>query len=413
MIGASYAHYSGRYTSSIFGRNTPVANAGRVTSVYNGPAGQGYDFAPAYDLANYSIVVGIVPDREHLPGRRSRVAADARVHAVGGADARRKGAVRAMYVWRKATGLVESFIDDPTAAGKTTVVAERHDVRHVRQRLLPQLATTRCATTRRSSCWATTRLRSNWSVAGHWTVQLKNEGNYEGEAANAAGLRLGARRLSGDCSSRAATSRWAASTTTSSTRCALWSTYQLSLGRFGALDITPMWRYNSALTYSLVANSVPLSAVQRARNPGYARLPGSGTNGRRRCSSASAAARSSRATASSISASTYQVPVWTTLKPWVKLEVLNVLNNDKLIAWDTTITVDPASALDADGLPTGYLQGARFGQGTSTAQLSASAPGPDRRPHVPRRLRLALLTRVQEKSTGGLLFNFLFDSCYE
>lgn len=29
--GASYAHYSGRYTTSIFGRNTLVANAGRVT----------------------------------------------------------------------------------------------------------------------------------------------------------------------------------------------------------------------------------------------------------------------------------------------------------------------------------------------------------------------------------------------
>ena len=46
VVGASYAHYAGRYTSSIFGRNTPVANSGRVTSVYNGPAGQGYDFAP-------------------------------------------------------------------------------------------------------------------------------------------------------------------------------------------------------------------------------------------------------------------------------------------------------------------------------------------------------------------------------
>ena len=28
-----------------------------------------------------------------------------------------RGAVRAMYVWRKATGLVESFVDDPTAVG--------------------------------------------------------------------------------------------------------------------------------------------------------------------------------------------------------------------------------------------------------------------------------------------------------
>ena len=56
----------------------------------------------------------------------------------------------------------------------------------------------------------------------------------------------------------------------------VWSIYNVDLGRFGALDVTPMWRYNSALTYSLAANSVPLSAVQRARNPGYARLPGIG-----------------------------------------------------------------------------------------------------------------------------------------
>lgn len=34
---------------------------------------------------------------------------------------------------------------------------------------------------------------------------------------------------------------------------------------------------------------------------------------------------------------------------------------------DTTITADPASALDSNGLPTGHLQGVRFGQGTSTA----------------------------------------------
>ena len=72
---------------------------------------------------------------------------------------------------------------------------------------------------------------------------------------------------------------------------------------------------------------------------------------------------------------TYQVPVWKTLKPWVKMEVLNALNNDKLITWDTTIAVDPASALDADGLPTGYVKGARFGQGTSTANYPRPRPG--------------------------------------
>src|SRR5687767_3835132 len=121
VVGASYAHYAGRYTSSIFGRNTPVANAGRVTSVYNGPAGQGYDFAPAYDLANYSVVSGSFPTAnifldEDLGSPITREFTLSAAQALGA-----KGAVRAMYVWRHATGLAESFIDNPTASGKTVV----------------------------------------------------------------------------------------------------------------------------------------------------------------------------------------------------------------------------------------------------------------------------------------------------
>ena len=49
------------------------------------------------------------------------------------------GAVRAMYVWRKATGLVESFIDDADGGRQDDGRAERHHVRRLRQRLLPQL----------------------------------------------------------------------------------------------------------------------------------------------------------------------------------------------------------------------------------------------------------------------------------
>ena len=55
--------------------------------------------------------------------------------------------------------------------------------------------------------------------------------------------------------------------------------------------------------------------------------------------------------------------------------MLNALNNDKLIAWDTTMTVDPNSALDANGLPTGYLQGRALWPGHVDRELSASAPG--------------------------------------
>ena len=64
---------------------------------------------------------------------------------------------------------------------------------------------------------------------------------------------------------------------------------------------------------------------------------------------------------------TYRVPVWNTVSPWIKVEVLNALDNQKAIAWDTTIAPDPTSALDASGLPTGYVTGPRYGEATSTA----------------------------------------------
>ena len=53
------------------------------------------------------------------------------------------------------------------------------------------------------------------------------------------------------------------------------------------------------------------------------------------------------------------------VKPWVKLEAYNLFNNQKQIAWDKTVSVDATSALDANGLPTGYVEGPNFGKATS------------------------------------------------
>ena len=57
----------------------------------------------------------------------------------------------------------------------------------------------------------------------------------------------------------------------------LWAVYNQSLGGAGTVTIAPIWRYNSAQTYSLFSSGVPLSAIQLARNPGYAQLPGGGS----------------------------------------------------------------------------------------------------------------------------------------
>ena len=129
------------------------------------------------------------------------------------------GEVRAIYVWRKATGLVESFIDDATAAGKTTVV-QNGTTFGVFDNVYYRNSDDVVRNYQALETMGNYRLRSNWSVAGHWTLQLKNDGNFEGEAANQPGVGSRCSVTIRRCSSRIATSRWAVSTTTSSTRCA-------------------------------------------------------------------------------------------------------------------------------------------------------------------------------------------------
>ena len=60
----------------------------------------------------------------------------------------------------------------------------------------------------------------------------------------------------------------------------------------------------------------------------------------------------------------YNIPVFRTLRPWVKFDVYNLFNNQKLIAWNTTVSQDPASPKDSLGYATGYIKGATFGTAT-------------------------------------------------
>ena len=53
----SYGHYSGRYNQVQFSANTSVSNPSEVDYVYSGPAGEGSDFAPGFDIANYRQAV--------------------------------------------------------------------------------------------------------------------------------------------------------------------------------------------------------------------------------------------------------------------------------------------------------------------------------------------------------------------
>jgi hypothetical protein len=372
-LGASYALYSGKYVQNYFNRNTAVGNPARVTRTYNGPAGQGLDFAPAFDPANYTITSGTFPTANVFFADDLSSASTREFTLSAGRQFRGTSVLRATYVWRDTGNVIETFTDDPTATGRTSVVTGGTSL-GVFDNVYYRNSDDPTRAYQGLELQGSSRPRTWLTVAGHWTVQLKNDGNFEGEAASSPGIGS----TLGDYPEILVADRNFPEGRLDDFqrhKVRLWSVLNVGLGRFGSVDVTPLWRYNSALTYSLTAGSVPLSAIQRANNPGYARLPGSGATGSQTLFFGERGSQEFAGYGLVDLGVTYQVPVWDRLRPWVKFEVLNALDNDKLIGWDTTVTADATSALDANGLPTGYVRGARFGQGTSTAHYPRPRPG--------------------------------------
>ena len=71
-------------------------------------------------------------------------------------------------------------------------------------------------------------------------------------------------------------------------------------------------------------------------------------------------------------AASYNLAVWRTLRPWFKVEVYNLLNNTKRIAWDRTVTANAASTLPPVGTgPTAMLAARAASAEYVSARLAA------------------------------------------
>jgi hypothetical protein len=139
-----------------------------------------------------------------------------------------------------------------------------------------------------------------------------------------------------------------------------WTHYDIEMGRAGRANIGLLWRFDSGGVYSLAAGNQPLSDIQLARDPGYASIPPSQTLffGARGSEFFESASRFDLAL-------NYDIPVYKKLRPWLKARFATCSTTVRSSPSNTTITPDPESPLDKDGLPTGFTRGSRFGQGTS------------------------------------------------
>jgi hypothetical protein len=371
VFHVTYAHYSGRYNDAQIGANSSVGNPALTIGIYNGPAGQGRNFAPGINPANYDIVFGSFPVANIFmaPGLSSPVTKEFTVS--GGTDLGGKGSMQVTYIWRKMTNFIEDFID--IANGTTHVVQNGIDFGTFTNVIYKNSDVPK-RDYQGIVFQAAYRLNSNWQVAGNYTLQLTNDGTFAGEGQNTPGISS----AYGDFPVTGLPSIYTRGYPDGHlydyqrSKLRLWTIYMFNLNRVGRLSVSGLLRADSGLTYSLAAASVPMSSIQTnlLNQAGYPDSPSSQTVyfGNR-------GSQFFPGYALFDTSINYEIPVFKSARPWLKFDVYNLLNNEKLISYNTTVNPDKNSPLDSTGMPTGYVQGSKFGQATGTGNYPAPFQG--------------------------------------
>jgi hypothetical protein len=358
VVQATYGHYAGKYSEAQFSQNTNVGNPNELVGIYTGPAGQGRAFAPGFTPDNYDTIFGDFPTANVFfeDGLSSPTTREWTLQAGGEIGGRGYGKVA--YIHRHVTGFVEDFVIADN--GATTVIRDGRNFGTFDNKIFRNAddPVRRYQALQFQSRYA---FSNAWSLNGHWTVQLKNEGNFEGEGTNQPGLSS----VIGDYPEIHDPARHfpiGATDDFQRHRVRVWTIHSASFDRVGALTSSLLWRYEGRQAYSLRADGVPLTPVQEARlaELGYASGPADQTiyfgRGTGRFDDYSIFDASLN----------YQIPVWDELRPWLKLDLFNVFNYNEPYRFNTAVRLDPNSPVDALGIPTGFIPDPNFGEPTSS-----------------------------------------------
>jgi hypothetical protein len=364
IVHVTYGQYSGRYNEVQIRSNSPVANPLYISTVYQGPPGQGVNFAPGFDRNNYPLT----PANATVSDATQNVSLDPKMTSplthefttsYGLNVANGRGYAEIGYVYRKTGNMIEDFytiangttnvVVNGISAGRfTNRVYRNTDIAHREYHAL--------------TFQSRHRITSNWMVNGHYTLQLKNNGNYEGEQTNQPAYVS----IIGDYPEAFSADRnypYGRLQDFQRSRLRAWTIYTLPMNRAGALSLSGLWRVDSARVYSLAARNQAVTAQQRAllAAAGYPDVPSANGNHVFFASRGSETFKGYGVFDTSIN---YDIPVFRTLRPWVKFDIYNLFNNRKLIAWNTTVSQNRVGPLDALGLATTYTPAAAFGTAT-------------------------------------------------
>jgi hypothetical protein len=372
VVQATYGHYSGKYSEAQFAANTDVGTPSRVTYNYTGPAGQGRDFAPAYNLANYTTVASASFPTANIFFADATTSPN--VHEATfsvGRELGQKGYVKVTYQFRR----WYDFLEDSIQLSNGTVNVNRNGANLTLTKAIYDNTNDINREYQALVFYNTYRFSSNLTLGANYTLQLKNHGNSNVEAANQPGIPslLGDYpEILGPALDRYVPYGRLADYQQHKLR--VYGTFTQGLGAFGDIDVSPIWRVDSGTTYSLIASNYPITPTELARNPGY---PDNDINASRTFNLffGERGVSDFEGYGAMDLAVTYSIPIWRSARPWIKIEAFNVFNNQKLFRWDTTVTANNSSPRDASGLPTAYVNSPNFGTATADTHFPQPIPG--------------------------------------
>ena len=377
----TYGQYAGRYNESQVGGNSPVGNPNYLPLLYQGPAGQGWAFATStgMNLANYPITSANFSGTPEVPTANIFVDEDLKTPLVHeftlsyGNTIGRRGYGEVSYIFRKTTSMVEDFVT--LADGSTNVLLPVQGGPTLDLGTVSNVVYRNSDIPRREyqAMVFQTRYRvlDSLNVAGHYTLQIRNHGNYEGEGTNLPGDTS----VIGDYPEAVDEERhypFGRLQNYQRHKLRLWTIYNMNLGRAGTVGLSGLWRVDSGGVYSLVHVNRAANAIQNAitTQAGYPEGLGS-----RKVYFGGRGTEDFAGYGLFDTSVNYNVPVFRTLAPWIKFDVYNLFNNQKLIAWNTTVTGNNAGPVDALGIPTTFTPGASFGTATGNTISNGDISG--------------------------------------
>ena len=380
MAHVTYGQYSGRYNEAQVGNNSPVGNPNYLPLFYQGPAGQGWAFAQStgMNLANYPITASNFAGSPEAPTANVFVDDDLKTPLVHeftlsyGNALGRRGFAEVSYIWRKTTSMVEDFI---TAGDTTDVVLTLPSGQSLDLGTVQNVRYGNSDIPRREyqamAFQTRYRLLDSLNVNAHYTLEIRNHGNYEGEFTNLPGNTS----IIGDFPEALSEARhypFGRLQSFQRHKLRTWLIYTQDVGRFGNVGLSGLWRVDSGGVYSLIQTNVPSTATQNAitNQAGYI-----GTLGPRTVFFNGRGTGNFEGYGLFDTSITYNIPVFKSAAPWLKFDVYNLFNNQKLVAFNTSISRVSTGPLDALGIPTTFTNGANFGKATGSTVSNGDVSG--------------------------------------